>query len=135
MTHDDAIRFACLFDKMATVSHTNSREHGFWDIIGKIRGIESAGHMDHKTLTELELLFRLSRIALFHSEASECLEGIRKGLPDDHLPSRSMESAELADIVIRILDYAGGFNIPLGEIILEKMAYNAKRPYMHGKKA
>jgi hypothetical protein len=36
-----------------------------------------------------------------HSELSECLEGVRKNLPDDHLPNRSMEVAELADVFAR----------------------------------
>jgi NTP pyrophosphatase (non-canonical NTP hydrolase) len=69
-----------------------------------------------------------------HSELSECLEGVRKDLPDDHLPNRSMEVAELADVLIRAFDYAGAYNLPLGEVILEKMKYNEGRPFMHGDK-
>jgi len=66
-------------------------------------------------------------LALIHSEVSECLEGVRKGLWDDHLPHRTMEEVELADTMIRILDYAGGFGLDIGGALCEKMAYNAKR--------
>ena len=52
----------------------------------------------------------------------------------DHLPDRKMEVAELADILIRVFDYAGGHNLPLAEVVLEKMAFNAGRPFMHGDK-
>jgi NTP pyrophosphatase (non-canonical NTP hydrolase) len=62
-----------------------------------------------------------------HSELSEALEGVRKGLKDDKLPHRSMEEVELVDCIIRILDYAGGFNLDLQGAFDEKMAYNAKR--------
>lgn len=56
---------------------------------------------------------RMELLSLMHSEASECLEGERKGLFDDHIPTRRMAEVEMADIVIRALDYAGGFNIHL----------------------
>lgn len=40
---------------------------------------------------------------------------------------------ELADTLIRILDYVGGFNIDIDAHIKTKLAYNATRPYKHGK--
>lgn len=66
-------------------------------------------------------------LCLVHSEVSECMEGVRKGLPDDKLPHRSMEEVELADALIRIFDYAGGFGLDLEGAYREKMAYNAVR--------
>ncbi len=67
-------------------------------------------------------------IALMHSELSECLEGVRKSLPDDHLPQFSMELVELADTVIRIFDYAEGHRLgSLGPVILNKLLYNRRR--------
>lgn len=63
-------------------------------------------------------------LALIHSEISECLEGIRKNLMDDKLPHRKMA---LADAMIRILDYAGGFKLDLQGAFEDKMAYNATR--------
>lgn len=66
-------------------------------------------------------------LALIHSEISECLEGERKDLMDDHLPHRRMAEVELADALIRIFDYAGGFGYDLGGAFVEKLIYNAKR--------
>lgn len=42
--------------------------------------------------------------------------------------------SELADIVIRVCNMAGEYNIDLNRAIAEKMAYNATRPRMHGRK-
>jgi hypothetical protein len=50
-------------------------------------------------------------LCLIHSEISEAMEGARKGIMDDHLPNRPMEEVELADAIIRICDYAGGFGL------------------------
>ena len=66
-------------------------------------------------------------IALMHSELSEALEALRKDLMDDHLPHRKGIEVELADTVIRIMDFCGAFNLDLGGAIAEKLAYNANR--------
>jgi len=69
----------------------------------------------------------LSKIALIHSEVSEALEGVRKGLMDDHLPNRTMIEVELADAVIRILDLAGHEGYDVAGAIMDKLDYNAHR--------
>jgi NTP pyrophosphatase (non-canonical NTP hydrolase) len=68
-----------------------------------------------------------TKIALIHSEASEGLEGYRKDLMDDKLPHRKMLEVELADLMIRACDLAGGLGLDLGGAIVEKLAYNAQR--------
>lgn len=67
-------------------------------------------------------------LALVHSEISEAMEGFRKDLMDDHLPHRKMAEVELADAVIRIFDLAGKEGFDLGGALVEKLAYNTKRP-------
>ncbi len=66
-------------------------------------------------------------IALMHSELSECMEGERKSLMDDKLPHRRMAEVELADLLIRIFDYAGGFGYDLDGAVAEKREYNKHR--------
>jgi|SRR5579872_3766861 len=66
-------------------------------------------------------------LALIHSEISEALEGERKDLMDDHLPHRRMAEVELADAVIRILDYCGAFGYDLEGAFWEKLEYNRTR--------
>lgn len=66
-------------------------------------------------------------LCLVHSEISEAMEGERKDLMDDHLPHRKMAEVELADAVIRILDYAEAFGYDIESAMLEKIRYNQTR--------
>lgn len=69
----------------------------------------------------------LSKLALVHSEVSEAVEGVRKGLMDDHLKERPMAEVELADAIIRAFDLAGHEGWDLAGAIIEKLYYNASR--------
>jgi NTP pyrophosphatase (non-canonical NTP hydrolase) len=70
---------------------------------------------------------RAELLMLIVSEISEAMEGERKSLKDDKLPHRPMAEVELADALIRIFDYAGGFGYDLGGAFVEKMKYNQTR--------
>ena len=74
-----------------------------------------------------DLIFCGNKIALKHGEVSEMHEGLRKGLPDKHLPLRSNEEVEAADIFIRLADYCGARNLDLLGAVKEKMKYNSVR--------
>lgn len=83
----------------------------------------------HTNLETGELLERNKgeMIALIHSEVSEAMEGERKGLMDDHLPNRPMAEVEMADAIIRIMDYCGRWNYDVGGAIMDKIEYNRNR--------
>lgn len=74
-----------------------------------------------------EITLILSKLALVHSEVSEAVEGVRKGLMDDHLKERPMAEVELADAIIRAMDLAGHEGWDLAGAIIEKLYYNAER--------
>ena len=66
-------------------------------------------------------------LALIHSEISEALEELCKNQMDDHLPHRPMAEVELADALIRILDFVGMRGYDLGGVVQERLDYNRTR--------
>ncbi len=76
---------------------------------------------------ELKERNKAEMLCLIHSEISEAMEGERKNLMDDHLPHRPMAEVEMADAVIRIMDYCGRWGYDIGGAIVEKMTYNRNR--------
>jgi len=66
-------------------------------------------------------------LMLIVSEVAEAMEGERKNLMDDKLPHRKMAEVELADVLIRVFDYAGAFGYDLDGAVADKLAYNTKR--------
>lgn len=104
---------------------------GWWDkpaVYHELRAL--VANNDASLLPALDKAFERNEgeiIALIHSELSEGLEGLRKGLNDDHLPHRPMTEVELADALIRIFDYAGKKGYDLGGALVEKLEYNQHR--------
>jgi len=102
------------FCKVAKEIHANAVSKGFWDTPRK---------------NEAEI------ICLIHSELSEALEGLRNGnKSSEHIPDFSAVEEELADVIIRIMDYATAMKYRVAEAIIEKMIFNATRPAKHGKR-
>ena len=80
----------------------------------------------------VEKAYNAQAIALMHSELSEALEADRKDLMDDKLTHRKGLEVELADAVIRIMDFSQGKDLDVGGAVIEKLDYNKTRPYLHG---
>lgn len=105
--------FINTFNALASDVHANAVKHGFWDTP------RNDGEM----------------ICLMHSELSEALEGLRHGNPpSEHIPAFTAVEEEMADCIIRIMDYAQGGEHRVAEAVVAKMAFNSGRPRMHGGK-
>jgi len=94
-------------------AHRIAVEHGWWE---KER---SAGEA----------------LMLMVTELSEAMEAWREGSPEsEKIPGFSQVEEELADAIIRILDFAGGHHLDMEGALEAKMAFNETRPYRHGGK-
>jgi NTP pyrophosphatase (non-canonical NTP hydrolase) len=73
-------------------------------------------------------------IALMHSELSETLEALRQPHMSEKIPLYHAVEEELADVIIRIMDFAYQRNYNVPSAILAKIEYNKTRPVKHGGK-
>ncbi|AYQ99271.1 nucleotide pyrophosphohydrolase [Brevibacterium phage Cantare] len=111
-------------------AHTNSAKKGFWNEFTKaeIKGDETA----------LRALIN-EKLLLVVSEITEAMEELRSG----HTPQEIYKGdagkpegfgVEIADALIRMFDLVGGLDLPIGDIISQKMGYNSEsRGHMHGR--
>lgn len=105
--------FRAYWNEMAKSVHQTAIDKGWWD--------------DPRNDGEM--------VALMHSELSEALEGLRAGNPpDDKVPEFSSAEAELADVVIRIMDMSKARGWDVAGALIAKAAMNRTREHKHGGK-
>lgn len=112
--------------------------------LNEIRDIVHKNAVDHgfHNFDEDEGQFITRAMMLMNTETSELFEAYR-----NHTLTKACEKSakmpealtneeeEIADLLIRALDYCGRRKINAGRAVALKHAYNANRPYRHGNKA
>ena len=138
MSFENTEEISSTINDLSKLIYKHNSEVGWWDDLDLKRGLldrilkndNLSEDTKSEVLDSINTFINLiitQKLALIYSEISEALEGLRKDLKDDHLPQYDMFAVELADALIRILDLAGAFNIPIGNIMMEKWEYNTKR--------
>jgi hypothetical protein len=124
--------------------HQNAKDHGWWDeersfpeLLMLIVSEAAEALEEYRNNNDINNSYysgkgkthwdsqRITVTTLYTSE---------KPRPD--LPSEKPEGipSELADIVLRVMDICGHYNIDLESAIRKKHEYNKTRPYKHGGK-
>lgn len=124
--------FVTSFNHLAEEAHQTSVDKGWWD--ERLELIEVAKSHSEDLGKFAENTIAAMGIALEHSELTESLEGIRNDVNDDKIPDFSMEEAEAADTIIRLMDRGVSRNLRIAEAIIAKMEMNKTRSYKHGGK-
>ena len=101
-------------NKWAEEIHANSVKHGWWEA--------------DRPFAEVAMLVTC--------EVAEAVEEARAGRPMHYIEDGKPEgiAVEMADALIRILDWFGKEGLDVEAIVREKHDYNKGRPYKHGKK-
>ena len=126
----DAMEANCIalqkkFDGVKTIGdwvyevHKNAVQHGWYDG----NGAKNFGELLMLVVTEVAEVMEEYRNGRLMKETYVNKNGKMCGIP-----------SELADIVIRVMDICGYYNIDLEQAIAEKHEYNKSRPYKHGGK-
>ena len=102
-----------------------AQEKGFWNTFP----VSTLTAEDHRKIV---LMQKTQKIMLVVTELAELVEGLRDSKEDETFGFTN-EEEEVADAIIRLLDYAGYYSLRIGEVLGAKMAKNEGRPHKHGK--
>lgn len=133
-------------NQLAKDIHKNSVEHGWWD---EPRSFGDIVALCHSELSEALEEYRNGMPDIYYrckvniEEGYEGKETIADGSKDCNIPCEECSdrcakpegiAVELADCIIRILDFCGKEGIDIDSIVRIKHEYNKSRPYRHGGK-
>jgi NTP pyrophosphatase (non-canonical NTP hydrolase) len=103
------------------LANSNAEDKGFWE------DYFQASQIENKEIAKSMINNAIgNRLMLIVTEVAEAQEALRKNDFNNF-------AEELADIIIRVCDLAGGLNVDLEQEIVKKMEINKNRPYKHGK--
>lgn len=132
-----------LVNAMVKEVHETAKSKGWWD--GDERPISEVVVLAHSELSEAIEAARdgLPAVCFLDKDTKRMLPNsetdllLRKGISPSEVSRYKPEgiAIELADCVIRIMDYFGYQGWDLEAAILLKVAYNKTRPHKHGGKA
>lgn len=145
-----------MLNELSQQIYEQNEDKGFYEDGNKLRTL--VANEAPELMPILENFITGQRIALITSEASEALEADRKNKSvnevryfdeawkntakevSDETFKHSFEGVvkdtmedEIADILIRVLDFCGANNIDIDFHVQAKLRYNSLRPYKHGK--
>lgn len=129
-------------------------EKGFYEDYNDIKAVLSG--VNSNLIPVFQRFVTAQRLALITSEVSEALEANRKDnifkmVPHDFKEKlinsddgqfkedfifhvKDTQEDEIADVIIRCLDFCGANDFDIDFHIKAKMRYNSLRPHKHGKK-
>lgn len=122
------IDFIQAFQKAQSGAYRINVENGWWDDRNAI--------MESGSANSVQIVI-LSCLGLVTSEVSEAMEAVRKhnfATWGNHTAKDTMVR-ELAGTIVRCMDLAERFDMPLAEAIVEEIKANAERGFRHGGKA
>lgn len=124
-----------------TIGEMQSKAWGQSERSGFHEDIPPLGAPDDKAAVNARVNYAIMKLFLIVTEVAEAGEELRDGhAPEEtyYKPEKPGKPeglpSELADVVIRVGDLCGILGINLEAIIAEKMAYNATRERLHGRK-
>ena len=122
------IKFQQEFEAVQREAYGVNVNNGWWKDRQEIE--EACNHcgIDHRPNLAIELL------GLCHSELSEAMEAARKHPIETWADSTTKDTMvrEMAGTIVRLMDMAEYFNLPLAEAIEEEIAHNKTRGFKHG---
>lgn len=123
-------KFVIEFDRVQGEAFLINCANGWWSDRADIAEACITSGVDHNPHLAIEL------IGLIHTELSEAVEAARKHPIQSWSDYKTKDTMvrELAGCVVRIMDMAENFGLPVGRAIEAEIESNRGRGHMHGGK-
>lgn len=123
-------KFVMVFSAKQYDAYNINVSNGWWDERSKIVSLCDRNGIDYEPHLAIEL------IGLHHTELSEAVEAARKHPIESWGDYKTKDTMvrELAGAVVRIMDMAEFFGLPLAKAIEAEIEANRGRGHMHGGK-